>query len=293
MCVCVCVIVVMANACMCVYTCVCVPVWTQCPACVAIEWSYGLCPVSILVLLLASECMAAPAGSGTITPPPSPPLAGSHNAPLRQHPSPWDRRPETGPLWVSHGYQHPEVLRGAEGNRKRGFLLRNMVRGSVCWISESCGQYYPISCDSLTEEMRGLWHRLKLLHWSPSPENIQLCPQGPSTLFGFLLNCTRKHTHACTHASGMFLYLKSIRASQNREGDVDIAERLRRYCWLLYSPANRDLMSSSHYEWTHTSTWQQTGSLDGKTGTHDKLGHLKNRLNTRSCRVANVNIQSY
>lgn len=43
--------------------------------------------------------------------------------------------------------------------KKRGFLLRSMVRGSVCWISESCGQYYPISCDPLAEEMRRLWHR--------------------------------------------------------------------------------------------------------------------------------------
>lgn len=68
----VCAIVVTLNACKCVHTCVCVPVWTQCPACVAIEWSYGLCPASILVLLLASECMAAPAGSGTITPFPLP-----------------------------------------------------------------------------------------------------------------------------------------------------------------------------------------------------------------------------
>lgn len=38
----------------CVY--VCVSVWAQYPTCVAIEWSYGLCPVSILLLLQASEC---------------------------------------------------------------------------------------------------------------------------------------------------------------------------------------------------------------------------------------------
>lgn len=38
----------------CVY--VCVSVWAQYPTCVAVEWSYGLCPVSILLLLQASEC---------------------------------------------------------------------------------------------------------------------------------------------------------------------------------------------------------------------------------------------
>lgn len=136
----------------------------------------------------------------------------------------------------------PEEGRGREekkkaGNMKRrGFLLGNMGRGSVCWISESCGQYYPISCDSLTQEMRRLW-------WKEKPgwnsENIQLRPSETvhrSFFSCFLkkkkLNGTQKHSHACRHASGMFLYL--IGASQNREAGVDIAERLRRYCWLLY-----------------------------------------------------------
>lgn len=112
--VCVCVIVVMADACMCLNMNVCVPVWTQCFACAAIERSYGLCPVSILVLLLAPECMATPAGTGTITPPPpppppSPPLAGSHNA---QSLSGSTQHPEADAptlLSVSHIYQHPEV----------------------------------------------------------------------------------------------------------------------------------------------------------------------------------------
>lgn len=96
-----------------------------------------------------------------------------------------------------------------------------------------------------------------------------------------------KNTHACTYASGMFLYLRIIRASQNREGGVDIAEWLRRYCWLLYSHENKDLMSSRHYEPKHASTWQQTDGWVGKTGPHDKPGNsFKNRLNIRSCRVA-------
>lgn len=112
--VCVCVIVVMADACMCLNMNVCVPVWTQCFACAAIERSYGLCPVSILVLLLAPECMATPAGTGTITPPtttttfPSScresqcpiPLLGSTQHPEADAPT---------LLSVSHIYQHPEV----------------------------------------------------------------------------------------------------------------------------------------------------------------------------------------
>lgn len=39
------------------------------------------------------------------------------------------------------------------------FPLEATIGGSVCWISQSCAQYYPISCDSLTEEMRRLWRR--------------------------------------------------------------------------------------------------------------------------------------
>lgn len=70
--------------------------------------------------------------------------------------------------WTAMGVTQLPAPRGPEEgrrkSRKRGFLLRNMVRGSVCRISESCGQYYPISCDSLTQEMRRLWHRLEVLH---------------------------------------------------------------------------------------------------------------------------------
>lgn len=36
-------------------------------------------------------------------PPPPLPHTGRHNAPPRQHPLPWDRRTETGLVWVSHG----------------------------------------------------------------------------------------------------------------------------------------------------------------------------------------------
>ena len=36
---------------------------------------------------------------------------------------------------------------------KNGFPLSPIVKGNVCWISDSCDQYYPISCDSLAEEM--------------------------------------------------------------------------------------------------------------------------------------------
>lgn len=200
----VCAIVVTLNACKCVHTCVCVPVWTQCPACVAIEWSYGLCPASILVLLLASECMAAPAGSGTITPFPLPhpkppllslgvtmPLFGSTH-----HPE--TRRP-LGKNWPgcgchtatgtqrSWGGQREGKKKKAGNMKRRGFLLGNMGRGSVCWISESCGQYYPISCDSLTQEMRRLW-------WKEKPgwnsENIQLRPS--ETIHRSFFSCFSK-----------------------------------------------------------------------------------------------------
>lgn len=150
--------------------------------------------------------------------------------------------------------------------KAENILLCSTVRGSVHWISESCGQCYPISCDSLTEEMRRLRHRRP--EWNSFTgvlhlPNIQLCPQTLSMLFGFTLIAhenthTDTHTRACRHASGMFFYLRSIRASQNREDHVDIAEWLRRYCWLLYSHANNDLMSSGHYERTHTSMRQQT-----------------------------------
>lgn len=94
------------------------------------------------------------------------PLDGSHNSSL----------PPIGPLPTPPFciWQHPS-LRDGRAERARGranawrtpaalrpegiFPLGATIGGSVCWISQSCAEYYPISCDSLTEEMRRLWEQ--------------------------------------------------------------------------------------------------------------------------------------
>lgn len=134
-------------------------------------------PSAFLCCYWPQSAWQLPQASGTITPFPLPhpkpplvslgvtmPLFGStHHPETRRPPGKTGLAVGVTQLPAPRG---PEEGRGREkkkaGNMKRrGFLLGNMGRGSVCWISESCVQYYPISCDSLTQEMRRLWWKEK------------------------------------------------------------------------------------------------------------------------------------
>lgn len=94
---CGCIIVVMAN----VY--VCMSVYAQYPACVAIELSYSLCPVSILLFATGLGVLAVPAGPGTITSPPSRPLVS--RATMHHYGRHSQKQSEMG---VAMWYQRPE-----------------------------------------------------------------------------------------------------------------------------------------------------------------------------------------
>ena len=63
---------------------------------------------------------------------------------------------DTGLSRVSHA--EPASRSPTQGREygERGFLLKNMLGRSVCWLSVSCAPYYPISYDSLSEETRRL-----------------------------------------------------------------------------------------------------------------------------------------
>lgn len=83
------------------------------------------------------------------------------------------------------------------------------------------------------------------------------------------LKCSQ--ARALRHGLGMFLQLTSIRASQNRELDVDTAQRYRPHRWLLYSrraDVIASLWSSPHI---NTITDEQTVRKEACMTCQDRL----------------------
>lgn len=142
MCVCVCVIVVMANACS-----ACMSTMPHL-CCYRMELWPLSCQHSCVAIGLGAHGSSRRLGDNNL--PTLPSSRWESQCPSSSAPITLRQTPRS---WPSYGC-HTATQRVLGG-----FLLRNMVRGSVRRISESCAQYYPISCDSLTEEMRRLWRR--------------------------------------------------------------------------------------------------------------------------------------